>query len=201
MKRIVCVLLFLVSIGFSQAPDWFSDPVPPRVVLGGDAGMFRISHFDFEDIYTDRWGPSYSGFAGVRVFSHYYATFSYGRFEKDGKENIAADDGSAPDPHWTETWYKIGVQMHPRVREKLGSFYGFGFAIYQIDENEPLRLFSADRGQGFYMELGADYALHQTASLYFKISISSGGERDRSGFESQSIGGYRFSLGLSVWPF
>lgn len=201
MKRLIYIFLILGSTAFAQAPDWFSDPTPPRMVIGGDAGLFRISHWDFKDLYQDRWGPSYSVFAGVRVYSFYYAAFTYGSFEKEGKNDFSViNQNVTGHPHWQEKWYKIGVQIHPVINKKWGSFYGFGFAFYQINEKNP-KLYSGDRGQGFYMDLGADYALHDMVSLYLKISISSGGESDRSGFESQSIGGYRFALGLSIWPF
>ncbi|MDZ7724038.1 MAG: hypothetical protein U5R06_14820 [candidate division KSB1 bacterium] len=203
MKQLTGIMLVIIfSTGFAQTPAWFEEPTPPRLFLGGDAGLFRISHSDFKEFYTDRWGPSYSATAGVRVYSYYYATFSFGQFNKDGKPNVYPTYTEEPaEPHWRENWYKIGVQMHPLRQEKWGSFYGFGFALYHIDEKDPVRIYSSDRGQGFYMDIGADYKVHETATLYLKISISSGGERDRSGFESRSIGGYRFALGLSVWPF
>jgi len=203
---LVSLILILPALAHSQYAPAFQKPHLPRVMLGGDAAMFRISLDEFDTIYKSRWGTSYAGYVGVRVYSTYYAAFKYGSFQKEGKSGLHDESGQPlQNAHWNERWYKIGARVHPMPERQWNSYYGFGFAFYDVDENQPVAVFEKSKtdelGTGFYMDLGLEYYLRKWAALYFELGISSGGMQGRTGFEAMSIGGYRFALGLTLLPF
>jgi len=192
--------------------QWFEDipsKIQPRFMLGGDVAAFRISLMDFENLYANRWGASFGGFAGVRAFGAYYFTVKYGNFHQNGKEGIDPSTGSSfASAKWREQWGKIGFRVHPPLERKWSSFYGFGIAAYRISENAQLSFFETDQqesteeiGSGFYLEAGINYFVDPKAALFFELEIASGGVGGRSGFEAMSVGGWRFATGLSLWPF
>ncbi len=196
----------LPSFSWTQYAPAFKKAQLPRIMFGGDVALFRISLDEFDSIYKNRWGTSYAGYAGVRIYSTYYATFKYGSFQKDGKTGVHKESGHPlQNAHWDERWYKIGARVHPMPERQWNSYYGFGFAFYDVDENQPVAVFekseTKELGTGFYMDLGLEYYVREWAALYFELGISSGGMQERIGFEAMSIGGYRFALGLTVLPF
>ena len=178
-------------------------------MAGGDFGLFRISLDQFEEVYTNRWGTSYGGFAGVRFLGGYYLIGKYGQFEKSGKQgthNFSGQD--LKNASWTEEWYQIGLRVHPPIVKKLNSYYGFGISFFKVDEVDSLSVFYSenktnqnDTGSGFYMELGLEYFPTELLAAFFHFEISSGGIRGKTGFEAMSVGGYRLTTGISFWPF
>ncbi len=198
-------LLFLIMLPLeSQAQPFVY--YQPRVFASASAGLFRISLDDFEDVYTDRWGLSYGGAAGVRVYSTYYVIGKVREFKKGGKSGSAPGTGlSLSDARWEERWYNVGVRVHPPITDRFSSFYGFGMVFYDIDEHADTSVFREEGddevGNGLYLELGIEYFFHRKISSWFETEISSGGVRGRTGYEAFSVGGFRFALGLSVYPF
>jgi hypothetical protein len=178
----------------------------PRFTLGGSAAEFRISLDEFENIYQSRWGASYGGFVGVRVFSAHYALFKYATFQKGGKKGILPETGlDLQNAKWDEQWYSIGLRVQPPILRKIQSYYGFGVAFFDVDEQPGLSVFQDQDenglGTGFYLELGLEYFPMQKASAFFELEVASGGTRGKTGFEAFSVGGFRFALGLTLWPF
>lgn len=210
-RYIAIVLLFFLPLAvFAQWDSYEYNPqVQPRMMLGGDIAMFRISLSDFEDVYTNRWGESLGAFVGVRAFGAHYITFKYGMFQKDGRTGLHPVTGqNLQDARWNEQWYKLGLRIHPPVEQKWGSYYGFGIAAYDVEETEGLSVFDqrqnneqSELGTGFYLEVGVDYFVFEKMALFFDIEIASGGVRGKSGFEAMSVGGWRFAGGVSFWPF
>ncbi len=210
MKRIRFVFVLLVGFIFitlntAAALDYFYSQ--PRIMAGGDVGMFRISLDQFKEVYADRWGESFSGFAGVRITRAYYLTCKYGQFSKDGKEGVHPETGvNLNQARWDEKWYQFGVRVHPPITKKLNSYYGFGICYFKTSEVRQLSVFTTSEnvdntGSGFYMELGFDYFPVQYLAAFLQIEVSSGGVKGNTGFESMSIGGFRFSAGVAVWCF
>ena len=181
----------------------------PRMMLGGDLALFRISLQDFEKVYSSRWGESYAAFAGVRLFAGNYLTFKVHTFDKGGIEGIHPISGRDLEmARWREKWYCVGLRVHPPLTRKTHSYYGFGVALFDVQEEPDLSVFSAmnqkkndDLGSGFYLELGIEVFPLQRLAGFFEMEISSGGIHGKTGYESFSVGGFRFALGFSGWPF
>ncbi len=208
--QIILILLLMTILNIpvnSNARDYLFNH--PRVMAGGDFGLFRISLDQFEDVYTNRWGTSLGGFAGVRVLSGYYLIGKYGQFEKKGKQGAHKySKYDLENANWQEKWYQVGLRVHPPIVKKLNSYYGFGLSFFNVDEVDSLSVFSTqngtnqnDTGSGFYMELGLEYFPTEILAAFFHFEISSGGIRGKTGFEAMSIGGYRLAAGISFWPF
>ena len=130
-------------------------------------------------------------------------------FEKSGKSGLHPVTGlDLEDALWHEHWYTIGLRVQPTITSQRSTYYGFGLAFYDVDETAQLSLFESNNtqpsdelGSGFYLELGFQYFLIQKAALFFEVEIASGGIRGRSGFETLSIGGFRYALGVTLFPF
>ena len=202
----ILVILFLFSTSdksFSQAFGYYQ----PQVTLGGSVALFRISLDDFENIYTNRVGVSYGGFAGARLYSSYYALFKYRSFRKNGKEGTHPQSGlNLQNARWDEKWMSLGLRVQPPITNKFHNYYGFGVAFFQVDEVPGIAVYQQDDdnddlGTGFYLEMGLAYFPIEKLSTFFEIEIASGGVRGKTGFEAFSVGGYRFAVGISFWPF
>ncbi len=208
-KTILLFIVLMTTIAAAQWETYEYRQVQPRMMLGGQIALFRISLSDFEEIYTSRWGESFGGFLGVRAFGAHYITFKYGSFQKNGRTGKHPETGrDLQDARWNEQWYKLGLRVHPTVENRWGSYYGFGIAAYDITETEELSIFDKsttedenELGTGFYLEAGFDYFMHEKIALFFDIEIASGGVRGTSGFEAMSVGGWKFAGGISFWPF
>ncbi len=181
----------------------------PRLVVGGSGALFRISLDQFESVYQSRLGPSYGGFAGIRVYTGHYLLFKYANFQQDGKTGTHAESGlNLRDAKWQEQWYNLGVRIHPFTARRTQSYYGFGVVFYDVQEQPQLSVFSStseekksELGNGFFLELGIEYFLHPRLAPFFELEVSSGGVRGKTGFEAFSVGGFRFALGVNWWPF
>jgi hypothetical protein len=204
MIGLMAALGLMLTAGSAVAqPYGYSQP---RLTLGGSAAEFRISLDQFEDIYQSRWGTSYGGFVGVRVFSAHYALFKYATFQKSGKKGIQPQTGlDLQNAKWDEQWYSIGLRVHPPILRKIQSYYGFGVAFFDINEQQGVSVLQGQDenglGTGFYLELGLEYFPIQKASAFFELEVASGGTRGKTGFEAFSVGGFRFALGVTLWPF
>jgi hypothetical protein len=181
----------------------------PQATLGGSAALFRISLDDFTDLYSSRLGPSWGAFAGGRVYSGYYLTFKYRTFQKSGKDEINPELGlNYKNAKWDEKWYTIGLRVRPTPSTRFSSYYGFGVVLYDINENPEISVFKVNNqkkeeglGSGFFLEIGLEYYLMQKMATFFELEIASGGVRGKTGFEGFSVGGFRFALGISIFPF
>ncbi len=203
IKSIFAVILFLAA-PIRAAAQVYSDwkpSQPPRILLGGDYAAFRISLKSFEQVYDGRWGTHFGAFGGLRVYGIYYLAVKYGSFHQEGREKASAD-------RWQEQWYKVGVRIRPIPEGRWGSYYGFGPALFRLEETATRSAFSLGEkgvgrrtGSGFYMEAAVDYHIRPEAAVYLEAEVASGGIRGRTGFEAMSIGGWRFAAGLSVQLF
>ncbi|MDZ7369588.1 MAG: hypothetical protein ONB12_00280 [candidate division KSB1 bacterium] len=207
VKRLLYSVLCLVG---SVSAQWYKElkpAEPPRLILGGDYGVFRISHKDFEQVYKSRWGDGFGGFAAVRFYGTAYAAAKYGYFYSYAK-NSTAKEGFT-ESSWEEKWLKAGVRFRRLPDGRWGSYYGFGAAFYFIDETgSPFLLADSasgaagkQQGSGFYMEAAVEYLATSKAVVYLEAEVASGGIGGLTGFEEKSIGGWRFAAGLSVSPF
>ena len=213
MKKILLLIIALspLVLHAQWVEDYYQPRSMPRVYIGADAAVFRISLNNFEDVYTNRWGASYGAFLGVRAFGAHYIAARYGVFQKSGKDGLQPSSGAdLKNASWQEQWLKIGLRIHQEPTNKLSSYYGFGIGFFSINEAEPISVFNARSpqknsndgvGSGFYMEFGMDYFVVKTITAFFDLEVSSGGTKSRTSFEAMSIGGWRFSAGLAFWPF
>ncbi len=210
MKKLLFIILMPILLQAQWTDELYKPTVLPRTMVGGQASYFRVSIHNFEDIYSGRWGESLGAFAGIRAFGAHYITFKYGAFEKGGKNKVHQPSGlNLQMANWQEEWLKIGLRIHPQIEKKWGSYYGFGLGFYQVKEVEPISIFQTigekkngdSIGTGFYLELGVDYLIWDRLAAFLEMEISSGGSRGRAGYEAMSVGGWLFSLGITVWPF
>jgi len=211
MRKLFLIIIALPVFAFAQYQYDVFKPKPnmPRVFINGDYGYFRISLDAFDRVYAHRWNTGYQAGFGVRVYRAYYATAHYGEFSVSGKDELQPLTGiSLKEAQWNEKWIKVGVRTQPKAAKRIGSFYGAGLAFFNVQEKEPITVFSSgsaasgdEWGSGFYMLLGLDYEIIERLGAYFSIEISSGGTRGRSGFEAMSIGGWRLAAGLQLEPF
>ncbi len=209
---IIGLLLGVITPVFSQGFYAYNQP---RVSFGGDAAFFRISFDDFDEIYSNKWGGSVGAFASARFYRSYYAVFKYGQFSKSGKSGTYKDtDFNLENAKWDEKWYKIGVRVHPPIDSKFSSYYGFGIGFFDVKEAVDISIFTVDEtatsikaeadndlGSGFYLELGIEYFPVPFMAIYGEFDISSGSYNGRPGFEATSVGGYRLSAGIAIYPF
>lgn len=202
---VVAIFLSHPSPGNGQALIYSQ----PRFMVGGNAALFRISFDEFESIYKNRVDWSYGGFAGMRTFSNYYLLVKYNTFNQEGKNGVHPETGAdLSRARWQENWLCLGLRNHPPLTRKTQSYFGFGLVFFNVSENKQISLFEeksvkkdSGLGNGFFLELGLEHIFYQRLAAFFEIEISSGGTRGKTGFESLSIGGYRFALGLTFWPF
>lgn len=204
---LICLFVLLLLPQFVLAQFQIAEVIQPNVMIGGSASQFRISLADFENVYDGRWGPSYGGFVGIRVFSAHYAVLKYGTFQRNGKAGTHASSGlDLKNARWDEKWYSIGLRVHPPIANNFQSYYGFGMSFFDVNEVEGLSVFDSNSsnsglGSGFYMELGLEYFPFSRFATFFEMQIASGGVRGKTGFEAMSVGGFRFALGISIYPF
>jgi len=198
------LLVFATTEALAQEWAFYSQP---QITVGGSAALFRISLENFTSVYKGRLGPSYGGFAGLRFYGSYYALVKYRNFEQSGREGLTKSGEDLSKARWQETWYTLGIRVHPPLTRRTHSYYGFGIVFYDVNESEGLSVFptnandNKDLGNGFYLELGLEYFVMQKVSSFFEMEISSGGQSGKTGFEAFSVGGFRFALGLSMWLF
>lgn len=204
MKRIVANLIFIVIIillwGTPAESQW-SRFNPPRAVIGGSAGFYRVSFENFTNIYNSRWDYDYSTQISVRVYRSNYATLQYSRFKKTASISNESLSGEAA---WEQRFINIGVRWYSDTQKRWRFYSGFGFAFVSVTEQggfsvlEPESLADVTTdGSGFYLEIGADYLVIPHVGLNLELEISSAGEGGSSGFMGSSLGGYAFLGGLS----
>ena len=204
--------LVLITVVFSFIHPLFAQRYlfdQPRLVVGGDAAYFRISFDEFENVYKNKWGPSYGGFLGVNVYRSYYLVGKFGTFSQNGKQGVHEISGlNTADAKWDEKWYQVGVRLHPPLDSRWNSYYGFGFSFFKVNEVDQLSVLQTEKGtadhewgSGFYLELGVEYFPLPYACLYGQFDLSSGGIRGNAGFEAMSVGGYRLAAGIAIYPF
>jgi hypothetical protein len=195
---LVCLLLSTVTASAQR----FGDDGRDRLVLGGNVGIFRVSYDNFTRIYEKRSGTTLGATGLLKIRVPYYLAVKYRYFEKDG----SADVNGVPQPqNWKENWYTAGVRYLSYGDRKLISFFGFGFAFFNIKETGTVSVFGRDPGKrsasGFFLDGGLEYRFSKFASLDFEIEVTSAGLEGKSGFEGSSVGGYLFSLGTKLFVF
>jgi hypothetical protein len=205
------ILLFLISPHESPAQVYIY--YQPRFMLGASTAAFRISIDNFESVYTNRWGWSHGGFAGVRVYSRYYVTVKHSIFQKHGRVGTQNQTGlDLGQAKWDERWTSVGLRIHPSITRKYNSYYGFGVAFFRAQEVAGLSIIDNEtahsivsKSSGIYLELGLEYFPIEKVAVFFEIEVASARVRKSitgiTGFEATSIGGFRFALGVSFWPF
>jgi len=193
-------------IGLYSSADGQVYYLQPGAFLGAEMGLFRISLNRFEYLYESRYGSVPGAHAGFHIFSAYYVTGKFRHFEKGGKAGTHPETGKdLRQAKWSEDWFTLGLRIHPYSERKWNSYYGFGYSFYYVQEEAGLSLYDTvstkKTGGGFYLELGIERNFARRAALFVEFEIASGGIGGRSGLEGQSIGGYNFSAGFTVWLF
>lgn len=210
MRHTKFFVLAFTTIMFALSGNVWTLPrhsfLQPRMFLGVDGGYFRISLERFEDVYSSRWGPVYGAHGGINVYSAYYLTVKYRTFERNGKKGIHPKSGkNLSNAKWMEDWYTFGLRIHPWSGSVWGSYYGFGYAFYSLEEKSELSVYNDNggkkKGGGFYLDIGVERFITRRAVAFLELEVASGGIGGRSGLEGQSIGGYFISGGFTLWLF
>jgi opacity protein-like surface antigen len=194
---LICLLLWTATASAQR----YSDDGRDRLIIGGNAGIFRISFNDFTRVYDKRSGITLGGTGLLKIRVPYYLAVKYRHFEKDGSVDV--DNVSQPQS-WKENWYTAGVRYLSYGERKVISYFGFGFAFFNIKETGTVSVFGREPGKkrnasGFFLDGGLEYRFSKYASLDFEIEVTSAGLEGKSGFEGSSVGGYLFSIGAKLF--
>jgi len=196
---LICLLLWMATASAQQYADDGND----RLIIGGDAGIFRVSYDGFTRVYDKRSGVTLGATGLLKIRVPYYLAVKYRHFEKDGS---VVDTNNVSQPqNWKENWFTVGVRYLSYGDRKVISYFGFGFAFFNINENSSTVSVFVGRepgkrsASGFFLDGGLEYRFSKYASLDFEIEVTSAGLEGKSGFEGSSVGGYLFSLGLKLF--
>jgi hypothetical protein len=204
LKRITAIFFSFVLLSllfFSQAESQWARFNPPRAVIGGSAGYYRVSFENFTDVYDSRWDYEYSSQVSIRIIRSNYATIQYSRFQKTRNINTPELSGEAA---WEQRFINVGIRWYSDTQKRWRFYSGFGFSFVSVTENSGFSVLESESakdvttdGSGFYLEIGADYIFIPHVGLNIELEISSAGEGGTPGFMGSSLGGYTFLTGLS----
>ncbi len=193
---LLCLLLWTATASAQR----YTGDGKDRLIIGGDAGIFRVSYDGFTRVYDKRSGATLGGTGLLKIRVPYYLAVKYRHFEKEG--SVVVNNASEPQS-WKENWYTAGVRYLSYGDRKLISYFGFGFAFFNIKEAGTVSVFGRDLGKrsasGFFLDGGLEYRFSKYASLNFEIEVTSAGLEGKSGFEGSSVGGYLFSVGAKLF--
>jgi hypothetical protein len=196
---LICLLLWTATASAQRYADDGND----RLIIGGNAGIFRVSYDGFTQVYDKRSGVTLGGTGLLKIRVPYYLAVKYRHFEKDG----SVDVGNVLQPqNWKENWYTVGVRYLSYGERKVISYFGFGLAFFKLEETGTISIFAGREpgkrsASGFFLDGGLEYRFSKYASLDFEIEVTSAGLEGKSGFEGSSVGGYLFSLGAKLFVF
>ncbi|MGH7450368.1 MAG: hypothetical protein ACRENG_03415 [bacterium] len=190
---LICLLLWTATASAQRYADDGND----RLIIGGDAGIFRVSYDGFTRVYDKRSGATLGATGLLKIRVPYYLAVKYRHFEKDGS-NVSQPQS------WKENWYTAGVRYLSYGERKVISYFGFGFAFFNIRETGTVSVFVGREpgkrsASGFFLDGGLEYRFSKYASLDFEIEVTSAGLEGKSGFEGSSVGGYLFSIGAKLF--
>ncbi|NUO81809.1 hypothetical protein HUU05_17195 [candidate division KSB1 bacterium] len=198
MKACWCATFLLLTASLLSAQD-FDDSVS-RLIVGGSAGVFRISHDDFKGVYGSRSAFLPSGHALLKIKAPYNLIAKYRRFEKNATATI---NDMATDLQWQQRFLNLGLRYVAYGERRFTQFFGFGVSLMNIEESGPRSVVTTAGGKrdatGFYLEVGTDYRFMQRAAIFFEVEISSAGVEGKSAFEGTSVGGYYLALGMNLF--
>jgi hypothetical protein len=192
-----CLLLWTATASAQR----YADDGRDRLIIGGNAGIFRISYNGFTRVYDKRSGLTLGGTGLLKIRAPYYFAAKYRHFEKDGSVEV---DNVAQPQSWKENWYTAGVRYLSYGDRKVISYFGFGLAFFNIKETGTASVFVGRKpgnhsASGFFLDGGLEYRFSKYASLDFEIEVTSAGLEGKSGFEGSSVGGYLFSIGAKFF--
>ncbi len=200
MRKKLSVMILLLWAATATAQRYTDGH--DRLIVGGNAGIFRVSYDGFTRIYDKRSGVTLGGTGLLKIKVPYYAAVKYRHFEKDGE--VFVNNVSQPQ-NWKENWYNVGVRYLSYSDRKVISYFGFGFAFFNINETGTESVFGRDPGKrnasGFFLDGGLEYRFSKYASLNFEIEVTSAGIEGKSGFEGSSVGGFLFGIGANFFVF
>jgi hypothetical protein len=96
--------------------------------------------------------------------------------------------------------------MYRDVSRKWNFYSGLGLTFAEIKEKPNLSVFPNNisikftrDGQGFFLELGADYVFLPHLAFLMEIEITSVGEGGSPAIAGQSLGGFAFQVGMDFY--
>lgn len=190
--------LFGSNISYAQFFD------QPKVQIGVNGGIFRISIDRYNDFYGNRIGFPVGGSIGYAISHSFHIMFRGKYFQKNYSEFDQMLDRDL-NRKWREVWYELGIQQYTiSFSGNIRTYLGFGLAFFYINEKEDGDFLTnvgySDRSinpRGFYLAVGFDRYLLKRLTLSFEIELTSAGVGKGTGLESQSIGGIFIGLGLN----
>lgn len=198
IRLILFAVLAFSSLAFAQ----FGDRPVDRLILSGSAAVFRINHDDFSRIYDSRSGLALGAAATLKIRAPYNVVVKYHQFEREHPITIANEVYNL---NWRERWVNVGIRYLSYSDAKTTSFFGFGFAFFDVEESGPLTLFREEDGRreanGFFLDVGFDYRFVKRAGFFVEVEITSASVGGGAGFEGSSVGGYLLGAGLNLFLF
>lgn len=192
------VLVLLMP--FAAAAQPFAPNGPEKLIIGGRGGVFRIAYDDFTSIYDGRTGLAYGGHVLYKIRAPYFITGGISFFERDGK--VASSGAGA---RWQQRGIHLGVRYVNYRERRLGSFFGFGFVFYDIDESGAASVFGGEprrrNANGLFLDGGMEYRFARRLSVFLDVEVSSAGLKGKSGFQGNSVGGFSIGLGVNAFIF
>ena len=195
-------LLFGWDVSIAQMFD------QPKIQIGVNGGIFRISVDRYNDFYGNRVGFPVGGSIGYAISHSFHIMFRGKYFQKSYSE---FDQQLSRDLNrkWQEVWYELGIQQYTiSFSGNMRTYLGFGLALFYIDEKEDGDFLKSvgygDQSinpRGFYLAVGFDRYLLRRLTFSFEIELTSAGVGKGTGLESQSIGGVFVGLGLNYQLF
>ncbi len=201
---LIMIFVFLYDLNLCEA-QYYNNP---KLQLGVTGGIFRISIERYSDYYNSRVALPVGGSIGYAISPSLYIMVRGKYFQKTSNK---IDQQTGRDLHlvWQERWVGLGIQQNTiSFSGKIRSSFGFGLAMFFIDEKEDGNfLFDSgysDRSiqpRGFYISLGFDRFITKKLTFNLDIELSSAGVGKGTGLEAQSIGGIYGGIGFNLLIF
>ncbi len=207
ITQLIFVSLVLLSIEFLSFPALANIPLPNQLVIGGAAGVFRISANHYDNFYGSPWESLPQIQVGIGLSSSSFIMVKGSQFSRDGKF-FMSEMGPSFKPHWKQRWLEIGYRRYSLGFSRSSrTFMGFGLALFQIEETPGIFLHQLGSNsektsaKGFYLEIGFEHFLTHSLSLSLDMDLSSAGLYNGTSFQSQSVGGLFIGVAAKYFIF
>jgi hypothetical protein len=190
----------LSSAGLATAQWRGGPPFEPdesRLRLSLCGGGYRISHSEFEQYYSSRWGLVPSLFVRGKV-KGVGLLFGVREFRKGLNRKTAAEYGDAGSAAWRQTVWNLGVQLGGGGMRRVRSATYFGLCYHVVRELVGPLVLDRSRSTtlGFFLLAETEWLIRPRLGLGWMIELSSAAPARSAAFEANSIGGLYLAAGV-----
>ena len=205
LKLLLIVLfIFVCDLNSSEAQLYNNR----KIQFGVSGGIFRISIDRYDEHYNNRVAFPVGGSIGYSI-SPSFLIMVRGKYFRKTADEFDQQSGRNLHRIWQESWIGVGIQQYSfSITGKIRSYFGFGLAMFFIDEKEDGDFLEKSGYQnrsiqprGFYLSVGFDRFITKYLTFCFEIEMSSAGVGKGTSLESQSIGGIYGGFGLNLLIF